>query len=316
MIYKKSSNPVDKEKAIGLKWVLVTSYGYLRFREFKLGLPSSHMAICSYAREVLLKTMHMAEERGFEVIHGIVDSLFIRKKGITEKEVNDFCTELGLEIGIPVDLEGIFKWACFLPSVNDPERPTPATYFGAFRNGGTKARGIEVRQESAPLVVRDYQQKVLDMMALSDTVDDVRAMVPDFVKLLLRTAKNLNTFDARFLAAGVHVSKTEYKNNIAQKKALDALKKRGVEVNPGQLVHFVFDRTGVVLPDEFTGHADKKYYTKLLVRSLFIVLQPFGYTRDEVELLATGQTLIDHFREKLITSAAIQTYSRKPLVVF
>ena len=164
MHYKRHPSAINKARAIGLKWILVTCYGYQRFREFKLGLGSSHAAICAYAREIMIQAMHLAEEKGFAIVHGIIDSLYIHKKNISAEEVKEFCEELYLQTGIPVSFEGIFKWVVFLPSINDPDRPVPARYYGVFRNATIKARGIEIRQQGSPILVKCFQQRILDAM--------------------------------------------------------------------------------------------------------------------------------------------------------
>ena len=85
--YKKlrdqTNDPVLKqtynERAGALKWVLVTCFGYLSFRHAKFMKIDAHIAVCSVARRTLLDAMHAAEYRGFQVIHGIIDSLWVSK---------------------------------------------------------------------------------------------------------------------------------------------------------------------------------------------------------------------------------------------
>ena len=74
-----------------LKWILVTCFGYLGYRNARFGKVDAHIAVCAFARDGLLKTAAMAEQHGFEVIHGIVDSLWLKKEGISPREVADFC---------------------------------------------------------------------------------------------------------------------------------------------------------------------------------------------------------------------------------
>ncbi|HZH39025.1 MAG TPA: DNA polymerase domain-containing protein, partial [Bacillales bacterium] len=63
-----------------LKWILVTSFGYLGFSNSKFGRIDAHIAVCAFARDILLETAKIAEKHGFEVIHGIVDSIWVREK--------------------------------------------------------------------------------------------------------------------------------------------------------------------------------------------------------------------------------------------
>lgn len=294
MEYKMNPSALNKSKSKGLKWVLVTSYGYLRFREFKLGLASSHMAICAYARETLVKATMLAEEAGFEVIHGIVDSLYIRKKGITEEEVKKFCKELQLETGIPVSFEGIFKWVVFLASVNDQARPLPATYFGVFRNNEIKARGIEVRKRSSPVLVKQFQQQVLEILSEFESKEEIVKQVPKLRGLYYKTVDMIKDMDTSLLKCSVCVSKTSYKNNIPQKKIVEELEQRGVKVMPGQTIKFVYQQNGVVLPEDYNGKPDVKHYKELLLKSLYIVLQQFGFSKESI-LSTERQTKIEDY---------------------
>ncbi len=283
MYYKAHPTAVNKQRAQGLKWLLVSCYGYLRFREFKLGIPTSHMAICAYARETILRVVKLAEERGYEVVHAIIDSAYIKKKNITEAEVKEFCKEVEMVTGIPMSFEGVFKWAVFLPSIVDKDRPLPTSYYGAFRSGEVKARGIEVRQRSTPLVVKHFQQHVLEEMAKCSTKEEIKALIPELLKKLRETIEAIPQMDHRLLVVNMRVSKTEYTHTTPQKRIVERLKQNGIQVVAGQFIHFIYGRRGAVLPEEYNGKPDIAHYRKLLVRSLFTILQPFGYTRQDIE---------------------------------
>ena len=276
MLYKKT----NKQRAEALKAVLVSSNGYLRFREFKLGIASAHMAVCAYAREIMVDAFHRAEERGFSIVHGIVDSLYLQKKGMNELEVKEFCNELEQICCIPVSFEGIFKWIVFLPSVNNIERPLPARYYGAFTNGEIKARGIEVRQHNTAEVVKQFQTNVLGMFARCDTRKEI--MQCDVYRLLRQTIAELSSCSANALEVHIRLGKNEYAHNVPQKRVLELLKAKGVTVVAGQNVSFVFQRDGVVLSKDYDGRPDIPMYTKMLVRSLFVLVQPFGVTREMI----------------------------------
>ena len=77
---------IYKQRKAALKWILVTSFGYLGFNNAKFGRIDAHMAVCAYARSLLLKAIHIAEDDGFDILHGIVDSIWIHKKDATDKD--------------------------------------------------------------------------------------------------------------------------------------------------------------------------------------------------------------------------------------
>ena len=52
----------------------------LGYKNAKFGTVDGHMAVCAFGREALLNAASTAEANGFEVIHGIVDSLWLKKQ--------------------------------------------------------------------------------------------------------------------------------------------------------------------------------------------------------------------------------------------
>ncbi|MFQ5759170.1 MAG: DNA polymerase domain-containing protein, partial [Candidatus Bathyarchaeia archaeon] len=71
--YKRLRNEVEdsmlrqvyNRRQNALKWILVTCFGYLGYKNARFGKVDAHIAVCAFAREALLKTVRMAEERGF-----------------------------------------------------------------------------------------------------------------------------------------------------------------------------------------------------------------------------------------------------------
>ncbi|MFW6449930.1 MAG: DNA polymerase domain-containing protein [Nanoarchaeota archaeon] len=308
MEYKKNPNHLNKKRTDALKMVLVTAYGYLRFREFKLGVATSHMAICSYAREIILEASKMAENRGFKVVHGIIDSLYIKKTNITEEEVKDFCEELTQKFGIPADFEGMFKWIVFLPSINDISRPLPACYYGAFNDKTIKARGIEVRERKTPKVVKIFQQKILEAMSECSSKKEILGRVKEFCVVLRQVIQYLPNVKRDFLTHNLRISTTDYKHNTPQKQIVEKLKKQG-KVYPGQRIEYIIENKGqnkngkgsAVLLNEYSGKCDIDYYKKLLTRSLFNILQPLGISYEKILQLSSleKQTLITDYYPKI-----------------
>ena len=75
----KHQKQVYDRRQTALKWILVTCFGYLGFSNSKFGTVDGHIGVCAFARDTFLKAAHLAEDEGFEVVHGIVDSLWLKK---------------------------------------------------------------------------------------------------------------------------------------------------------------------------------------------------------------------------------------------
>lgn len=97
MTYKKRiiSEPERAEeyemKQNVLKWLLVTSFGYMGFNKARFGRIECHESITAYGREILLRTIELADDMGFEILHGIVDSLWVKGRKLVEaKTASEF----------------------------------------------------------------------------------------------------------------------------------------------------------------------------------------------------------------------------------
>src|SRR5690606_21978879 len=62
---KSSDTPADVKKVYdarqnALKWILVTSFGYLGFNNAKFGRIDAHIATCAFDRQILLQAVRIA----------------------------------------------------------------------------------------------------------------------------------------------------------------------------------------------------------------------------------------------------------------
>ena len=131
-------------KQNSLKWMLVTSFGYLGYRNAKFGRIESHESVTAFGREKLLTAKDFAEEKGFQLSHAITDCIFIHKKKnekLDQKELENLCESITKETKVTMAIEGVYKWLVYPPSKIDPLLPVSTRYFGKFYNGEIKTRG-------------------------------------------------------------------------------------------------------------------------------------------------------------------------------
>jgi DNA polymerase elongation subunit (family B) len=95
---------VYDKRQIALKWILVTCFGYLGYKNAKFGTVDGHMAVCAFGREALLNAASTAEANGFEVIHGIVDSLWLKKTDATIEDYKVLCDKITAQYFCPQKL--------------------------------------------------------------------------------------------------------------------------------------------------------------------------------------------------------------------
>ncbi|MGD1054561.1 MAG: DNA polymerase domain-containing protein, partial [Nitrososphaerales archaeon] len=241
----------------------------------------------AWDRKLLIDAVRVAEGRGFEVLHGIVDSLWVKKEGATEKDYADLRSEIEEKTGFPLSFEGVYKWVVFLPSKVDAKVPVLNRYFGVYRDGELKVRGIEARRHDTPLAFAECQMKMLRVLAEADSVEEAKTRVPKCVALFLRYAKALEHREVPTaeLAFTTNLSKepSEYRTMTVRNAALQGLVREGVKLHAGERVRYVIiDYAGhasgrAVALDLINGEVryDSKRYIDLLARACSSVLEPF-----------------------------------------
>jgi len=96
-----------KQRRDVLKWLLVCCFGYTGYKNARFGKIEAHEAINAFAREKLLVAKEAAEQRGFRVLHALVDSIYVQKPGVRSQEpgvsssTDLFCRSAALPL--PVD---------------------------------------------------------------------------------------------------------------------------------------------------------------------------------------------------------------------
>jgi len=278
-----------------LKWILVTCFGYLGYRNARFGKVDAHIAVCAFARDALLKTAKMAEEHGFEVIHGIVDSLWLKKPKTSPKEVAEFCKEVSNIISVPLNVEGKYRWIVFLPSKVLEGVPVLNRYYGVFENGKIKMRGIEARRGDTPHFIAEAQVEMIKKLAKSVDFQDFLARISTALNVLSEYAAKLvsKQVSVQDLLVTKRLSKSPsgYSHDVFQAIVAKQLEKTGFEVSPGQTVQYLIvdskSRTvkNRVLPAELLKpktRYDAQKYLDMLISAGETLLEVFGYAKDKI----------------------------------
>jgi DNA polymerase elongation subunit (family B) len=278
-------------RQVALKWILVTCFGYLGYKNSKFGTVDGHIGVCAFGRDAFLKAARMAEERGFTVIHGIVDSLWLKKEGATVDEWKTYCAEVTKEIGVPLNFEGRYKWIVFLPSKIHPNIGVLNRYYGVTEKGKLKYRGIETRRHDTPRFIYDAQAEMLDVLALANNSAEFMEKIPQALQVVRQYRSRLLNGEVPLydLIIAKHLAKEpeEYRQQISQRIAAEQLVKEGLAVQAGNSVRFLFTdaenkRFGRRVKAEQLidkgVRADTKKYLLLLYDSAASLLSFCGYT--------------------------------------
>ncbi len=284
----------DKRQA-ALKWILVTCFGYLGYRNAKFGTVDGHMGVCAFGREAFLRAARLAEARGFTVIHGIVDSLWLKKKNATIQEYTDLCVDVSKKIGVPLNFEGRYNWIVFLPSKMHPNIGVLNRYYGVMESGKVKVRGIEVRRRDTPRFVYNAQMKMIQVLATANGSVQFMEKIREALNVVKEYRKKLLGGEVPIwdLIVTKHLSKhpKRYKQRGSQVIAAEQLIKEGAEIHAGKNVRFLFTNANCKRYErrvkaeqliENGVNADVRKYLLLLYASAAGLLSFAGYTSESI----------------------------------
>lgn len=288
----------SEQKALG-----VVCFGYFRYRNARFGCAEVHQAIQCHGRDGMTRARAVAHNQGFRLVHAITDCVFLQKKGVTRSDAVRLVAAVGKELGVPMDVEGIYRWLVLLPSKThstSSEVGVPNRYYGKFEDGTLKVRGIEVQRHITPPFLFDVQQGMLDVFAEADDAQAFLRRIPRALRVAKEAALRLRRRDVDPKELGLMVQARmaveDYAANTGAKAALKRLRDAGTERRPGEYVRYVIARTEgpwdaratpMELMDEpspWFGELPRTYdveaYLRLLARQTETLLAPFGYTED------------------------------------
>ena len=229
------------------KWLLVTCFGYLGYKNARFGRIEAHEAVTAYGREALLRAKEAAEDLGYRVLHMYVDGLWVQKGGASQiADFQPLLEEILDRTGLPTSLEGVYRWIAFLSSRPDPRVPVSNRYFGLFQNGTYKVRGIEVRRDDTSRWVKNIQLEMLNLLAkapdagkLTEQLPQIHALLQDRLATLRESKVPLED-----LLVSQKISRTleEYKVPSPAARAAAQLKEIDKHLIPGQRVRFLYTR--------------------------------------------------------------------------
>lgn len=267
------------------------SFGYTGYKNARYGRIECHESITAYGRDIMLRSAEIAERHGYRVLHGIVDSLWLEGTG-SPKAVAE---HLRNDVGIPIEIEGVYKWIVFLPC-KSMDVGAMNRYYGLFENGEMKIRGIETRRSDTPEIVKKAQYEMLDILSKAENSHEFKETIPEALGALKVWAERVvyGDVDLEDLIFTSRVSKPleEYAHFSNQVAALTQLEEHMVDVNPGEIVRYLLvnsesmkasGRLKIADLVEDGDEYDKKKYVEHLFKAGESLFQSFGYDLERIE---------------------------------
>ncbi len=241
-----------------LKWMLVTCFGYTGYRNAKFGQIEVHERITGISRELLMQIKQLAENMGFQVLHGIVDCLWV-----IGEPISSFKEAVEKETGILTEVDS-YDWIAFLPMSDGSGAYN--RYYGRISTGKMKIRGVMARKGDTPEYVRRMQEELFAVLAEARSLEELSWLEPKAQAVRRRYIAELGEADIRELAIHRRVSRLNYSRRCAEASAVQAHLKRGISLAPGMEIGYVVKdaKKWAVDPERDASGFDGGYYGKLL----------------------------------------------------
>lgn len=279
-----------------LKWILVTCFGYLGYRNARFGKIEAHEAVTAFARENLKKASRIAENENFEVVHGIVDSLWVKKPELKYSELETLCSRIKEETSLPISPEGKYMWIVFPPSKEGENLPVMNRYYGVLETGELKTRGIATRRSDTPKAVSEAQEEMLESLAGAEDEKEFKDRIQDVLKVVKEYISQIKEKKIQIdkLAVKKKLSRDPDSYEIDARSAIAAkqLKRAGIKLHPGQQVEYIVTNADAKRPRlrvrpvqllDGKSKYDKEWYVDKLLDATEEILLPFGFSKNKIK---------------------------------
>lgn len=235
------------------KWMLVCCFGYLGYKNARMGKIEAHEAINAIARESLLRAKEVAESAGFRILHAIVDSVYVQKEGATRLDFERLAEMIEQVTGLTISLDTIHRYIVFLPSKRFEGIPVPNRFFAVSESGKLKVRGLECRKHDTPPIVSRMQKEVLtvlseawDWESYCRKLEEARAILAGYLERLEdgKVRPEELVINKRLTRAPCDYQKAAQTAIAAQQ-----LYGSGVDLRPGENVQYIITDADARLPD-------------------------------------------------------------------
>ena len=264
----------DRMKAI--KWILVASFGYLGYRNSLFGSITAHEAVTGIDRYITMKARRILTEKGYQVIHVLVDSLFIYRGG-RRIDCDKVCRLIEEETGFKARVEAEYMWLVFPESSRGFGYSN--RYYGRLVNGELKVKGLYTIRRDTPPLVKKAQWEALEILAEADNPGRLMEAARQALQIYEKYRHLIETGKAPIeeLAITRRIHKQAATRNSPTRRITLRL-----GYTPLQLKYVVTPGKVYVALEEWPETYDREYYLELLKKAYREILAPIN--KDLLEL--------------------------------
>lgn len=253
------------------------------------------------SREAMIEAKRIVEDKGFEIIYSDVDSLFVKREDAKREDYEQLADIIAERTSLPMSLDKHFRFIAFPKLKGDYSSSALKRYFGVTYDGEVEARGIEMRRDDIPALVRDFQRELILCLMKYDTYEELYGRGVKEAKLFLdnavkRVQEGIVDKDSLFIEKTMRKEPQHYKKRTAHLSAAEQILGRGGIIEAGEKVRYIItdeDNSNMLCrvniePRDY----DRQAYCKMLIEAAKVIFESIGV--DMKSIKDANTTLLDY----------------------
>jgi len=292
-VLKKKMKSLDKNsvdykildaRQYALKILLNSTYGYLGFPISRWYCLDCAAAITAYGRTYIKKVVDFLNERGYRVIYGDTDSVFVLLKSKEDINILNDINNM-LPKPLELELENFYLSGIFVERRGE-SRGAKKKYALLAEDGSIKLRGFEAVRRDWSEIAKVVQENVLRLALMGDRESIIR-----YLRQVIDDIKNKRLPLSMFIIREQLRKKLEeYEVDAPHVVAAKKYKQRGYKVTEGFIVEYIVCKGSgkisdrVKIPEECTDKEyDPEYYIeKQVLQPIEGILKVLGIGRENI----------------------------------
>ncbi len=294
-----------------LKILANASYGYYAYAGSRWYSRICAMSIAAFGRYYIQKVINFAKEKGFRVIYGDTDSLFLadcsdsKAKELLE-EVNGILPET-----MELEFENIYKSGIFVPTKTGTT--AKKRYALLDRNDKMTIRGFEHARRDWCKTAKDTQEKVLLAILKDRDKDKAIKIVRDVIDKI-----NKGKVKIKDLVMYTQITRPldKYEQIGPHVAAAKKYVAHGHAIKEGSVIEYVISKGAGSIssraePFKYAENYDPEYYVNnQILPAAMRILHGLGFTEGDVLEEPPGQKSLETFMKKSLKKKLRESFEK------
>jgi len=302
-----------EQHQIALKGILVCIYGYSGCLANRFNNVATYEEINKIAREILVKTINIAMNEGFEVIYADSDSIFVKKKNVSLRNYKDLAKTISGEIGLPISLNQHYKFLVLLTQEADPELEATRRYFGKLTSGELYYRGIELRRHDCPSFLKNFQERLLKILFDAECAESVKKeQLEKAYDCVVEACDEImeGKVDLKKLVVSKVLRKAvnEYRSMFPHVVAAIQMIQKGKKLKNGEVINFLYVNATHTNPfrrvvpasilNKSHCYYDREKYLEMVLDVAETSLSIFGFNREQLGFRSKSKNFLEELNRE------------------